>query len=46
MTEVVVLVAAGAILVITVVSGRLERLWLNEPLGAVVFGGVLGQFIR
>lgn len=45
MTEVVVLVAAGAILVITVVSGRLERFWLTEPLVAVVFGVVLGQFI-
>jgi NhaP-type Na+/H+ or K+/H+ antiporter len=44
LTEVVVLVAAGAILVVTTISGRLERLWLTEPLIAAMFGVVLGQF--
>ena len=44
MTEVVVLAAAGAILVITVLSGRLSRVWLTEPLVAALFGIFLGHF--
>jgi len=44
-TEVVIFVAAGAILVITTISGRLAKIWLTEPLVAVVFGVVLGHFI-
>jgi len=44
MSEVVIFVAAGAILVITTISGRLEKFWLTEPLIAAVFGAVLGIF--
>ncbi len=45
MSEVFILVVAGAILVITTISGRLERIWLTEPLIAAIFGAVLGIFI-
>ena len=44
-TEVVILVAAGAILVITTISGRLAKIWLTEPFIAAVFGVLLGHFI-
>ena len=44
MTEVIILGAAGAILVITTVSGFLSRIWLTEPFIATVFGVMLGRF--
>lgn len=40
--EAVVLVGAGAILVVTLVSGRLDRVWLTEPLVITVLGVVVG----
>ncbi|MGB7860313.1 MAG: sodium:proton antiporter, partial [Acidimicrobiia bacterium] len=45
MTESFILVTAGAILVITVLSGSLKRFWLTETLIATVFGLVLGLFV-
>lgn len=36
--EAVVLVGSAALLVVTVVSGRLERVWLTEPLVAAALG--------
>lgn len=44
MTEIVVLAAAGSVLIVTVLSGRLERFWLTEPIVAVVIGVLLGRF--
>lgn len=43
--EVVVLASAGAILVVTILSRRLEKVWLSEPIVAVVIGLVLGLFV-
>lgn len=43
--ETVVLVGAGAIFVVTAVSGRLERFWLSEPLLATALGVVAGLFV-
>lgn len=40
--EAVVLLGAGAVLAVTVVSGRLERFWLTEPLVAAALGLVAG----
>jgi NhaP-type Na+/H+ or K+/H+ antiporter len=40
--EAVILVGAGAIFIITVVSGRLHRVWLTEPLVATALGLVAG----
>ena len=45
MNELVALVAAGAILIVTVVSGRLSRIWFTEPLMAALLGVVLGQLL-
>ena len=45
MNEVVALVAAGAVLIVTVVSGRLSRIWFTEPLIAALLGVVLGQLL-
>lgn len=38
----VVLAGAGAILLVTAVSGRLERVWLTEPLVATALGVIAG----
>jgi NhaP-type Na+/H+ or K+/H+ antiporter len=43
--EAVVLVGAGAIFVVTAVSGRLERVWLTEPLVIMTLGVVTGLTI-
>jgi NhaP-type Na+/H+ or K+/H+ antiporter len=43
--EAVVLLGAGVVLVITMVSGHLERVWLTEPLVAMVLGLVAGLTI-
>lgn len=43
--ESVVLVGAGAVLIVTVVSGRLDRLWLTEPLVASVLGVAAGTWL-
>ncbi|HEX6222340.1 MAG TPA: cation:proton antiporter [Acidimicrobiia bacterium] len=43
--ETVVLVGAGALFVITTVSGWLERLLLTEPLVAMILGTVVGAFL-
>jgi sodium/hydrogen antiporter len=40
--DAVVLVGALAVLSVTALSGRLERLWLTEPLVATVLGVVVG----
>lgn len=40
--EGVVLLGAGALLLVTVVSGRLEKAWLSEPMVAVALGVVAG----
>lgn len=40
--EEVVLVGAGVLFLVTAVSGRLERVWLTEPLLAAVLGVVAG----
>ena len=41
-TEAVVLIGAGAIFLVTIVSGRLEKVWLTEPLVATVLGIAAG----
>lgn len=43
--EAVVLVGAGAILLVTVVSGRLHKAWLSEPLLATGLGVLAGLTI-
>jgi NhaP-type Na+/H+ or K+/H+ antiporter len=43
--EAIVLIGAGAILIITVVSGHLHRVWLTEPLVATALGLVAGLTI-
>jgi len=43
--EAVVLLGAGVVLVITMLSGHLERVWLTEPLVAMVLGLVAGLTI-
>lgn len=40
----IVLVGAGAIFLVTAVSGRLERAWLTEPLLATLLGLLAGRF--
>ncbi|HEU4320147.1 MAG TPA: cation:proton antiporter [Acidimicrobiia bacterium] len=40
--EAVILVVGGAMFLITAVSGRLDRLWLTEPLLASVLGVIVG----
>lgn len=40
--DAVVLLGAGAILVVTAVSGKLERVWLTEPLVVAALGVVAG----
>jgi NhaP-type Na+/H+ or K+/H+ antiporter len=44
-SDTIVLVGAGAILLVTVVSGRLQRAWLSEPLLATGLGLVAGLTI-
>lgn len=44
-TEAVVLFGAGAILLVTVVSGRLQQAWLSEPLLATGLGVAAGLTI-
>lgn len=44
-SDAVVLLGAGAILVVTVLSGKLDRVWLTEPLVTVVLGLLAGTFI-
>lgn len=43
--EAVVLVGAGALLLVTVVSGRLHQAWLSEPLLATALGVIVGLTI-
>jgi NhaP-type Na+/H+ or K+/H+ antiporter len=43
--EEVILVGAGALFLVTAVSGRLERAWLSEPLVATVLGLLGGRLI-
>jgi NhaP-type Na+/H+ or K+/H+ antiporter len=42
--EAIVLLGAGAIFVVTVASGLLDRLWLSEPLLATILGLAAGVF--
>jgi len=44
-SEAVVLVGAGAIFIVAIVSGRLERLWLTEPLLATLLGVLAGSLL-
>lgn len=44
-SDAVVLLGAGVIFVVTVLSGKLDRLWLTEPLVAVLLGLGAGMFI-
>lgn len=43
--EAIVLLGAGAILLVTAVSGSLERVWLTEPLLATFIGLAVGVFV-
>lgn len=43
--EAVVLVGAGAIFLVTAVSGKLERVWLTEPLVMMLLGAAAGLTI-
>lgn len=43
--EAVVLIAAGAVLLVTAVSGRLGRIWLTEPLVATALGLLAGRYL-
>lgn len=43
--EAIVLIVAGALLLVTVVSGRLHRAWLSEPLLATALGVLAGLTI-
>jgi hypothetical protein len=40
--EAVVLLGAGVILVVTLISGKLEQVWLTEPLVAAILGLIGG----
>ena len=42
--EAIVLLGAGALFLVTVVSGLLDRVWLTEPLLATILGLVAGLF--
>lgn len=44
-TDAVVLVGAGALLIVASVSGRLERFWLTEPMLATLLGLGVGWFL-
>lgn len=43
--EAIVLVVAGAIFLVTVVSGRLDRVWLTEPLVVTLLGLAAGLLV-
>lgn len=43
--EAIVLLGAGALLLVTVVSGLLDRVWLTEPLVVTLLGLTAGVFI-
>jgi NhaP-type Na+/H+ or K+/H+ antiporter len=40
-----ILVGAAAILIVTVLSGRLDKIWFTEPLLISILGVVVGQFL-
>lgn len=43
--EAVVLIGSGAVLLVTALSGRLDRIWLTEPILATVLGVLAGLFV-
>jgi NhaP-type Na+/H+ or K+/H+ antiporter len=43
--EAIVILGAGAIFLVTAVSGSLERVWLTEPLLATLIGLAVGVFV-
>lgn len=43
--DAIILVGAGALFVVASVSGRLERLWITEPMLATLFGVGVGWFL-
>jgi len=43
--EAILLVGAGALFVVASVSGRLERLWVSEPMLATFLGVLVGYFL-
>lgn len=44
-TEIAIIVIAGAVLAVVAISGRLYKVWLTEPLVAMVFGIVIGSIV-
>lgn len=43
--DAILVVGAGALFIVASVSGRLERLWLSEPMLATFLGLVVGYFV-
>jgi len=43
--EAVVLIGSGTVLLVTALSGRLDRVWMTEPILATVLGVLVGLFV-